>query len=538
MSRMMGRWATALAIVLWTGAVQAQVGSPVEITGQPQPPARSTPSSPAPAPAPSRPFLEATPAMEVGHLFEEVRRRAAVPVAPEELAARTLEGLKQIDPAFTTRRSDGAIAVLYQGKVVARIEAAAPSAWSGALPDGITRALAASPTATAAPPSEVTAALVNAMISPFSARARYISPANMRFPPPLKPGTPFGATWVRDGDRLVIRSVDPEGSAARVDIEPGDAILEIGDLPVDVLPDAMITEMLRQPITRRMTMQLARKDPKKGTRVALYGGAPHFDVTTNDGVVIIRYQRFGEVALPVINAYREAVRAMPPPGPVGIVLDLRGNTGGTLDAAVDFASPFLDPGPLLMVAGNKMSSADRYPVKRKSPAAAPDSLQTLPLVVVVNGETASGGEIVAGALQLRQRAVIVGTSTVAMGEIDTIVPLRGLGAARFTTGLVFLPGIYPLHDVGLAPTICLTESASNDIDRTIATGLRTMAPYAGRPRGQLTLDERAAARKACPASPRELGLQLDAAVYLARNEAAYKRALASLPPNPVAPGEQ
>jgi carboxyl-terminal processing protease len=536
MFRMMGRRVAVLAAVLWaaTASVQAQVGSPVDITGRPQPPALSPP--PAPVPSPPRPLPEPSPAVEVAFVFAEVQQRGATAVAPEELAVRTLDGLKQIDPAFTTRRADKAIAVLHQGKVVARIEATEPSGWRSALADGLARALAASPVAAQAKPLDIAAALVNAMVSPFGDRARHLSPEELRFAPRLNPGTPFGASWERQGDRLLIRSVDPAGSAARVKIEPGDAIVEIDDLPVSALSDAMAADLLTRPIERRITMQLARTNPKLGSRVALYGGARQFDVSSSDGVVVIRYQAFNSEIPSVMTAYREVARAVPPPGPVGIVLDLRGNTGGTLDAAIDLASQFLDPGPLAMVAGSKMSSADRYPVKRKAPTA-DTALQTLPLVVLVNGQTASGGEIVAGALQLRQRAVVVGSATHAMGEIDTIIPLSRLGAVRFTTGRIFLPGIYPLHEVGLAPTVCLADAAGGDMDRVIAAGLRTMGAYAGRPRARLSLDERAAARQACPGSAREPAFHLAVAEYLARSGAAYRRALDSLPPNPPAPGE-
>jgi carboxyl-terminal processing protease len=189
-----------------------------------------------------------------------------------------------------------------------------------------------------------------------------------------------------------------------------------------------------------------------------------------------------------------------------------------------------------MVAGSKSSTVQRFPVRTDRRVSLP-ALQTLPMVVVVNGETAAGGEIVAGALQLRQRAVIVGTATRALGEIDTIVPIARLGAVRFTTGRVYLPGIYPLHEVGVAPTVCLASASGGNPAQAIGTGLRTMAPYAGRPRAQLSLDERAAAHKACPGSPREPALELAVAEYLARDADAYRRALDTLPANPPAPGE-
>jgi carboxyl-terminal processing protease len=416
------------------------------------------------------------------------------------------------------------------------VTAAAPSGWSSAIEQGLDRAIAASDIAREKPPAELIAPLVNAMVASFGTRARFLGRDDLRPTPPLKPGTAFGATWERLADRLLIRSIDPEGSAARVKIEPGDAILEIDDLPVRALSDQMIVDVLSQPIARRTTMLLARTNPSLGRRVVLYGGQRQFEVSSKDGVVLIRFQAFGPEIRTVMAAFREVAREIPPPGVTGIVLDMRGNTGGTVDAAVELASQFLETGPLLMIAGSKMSSADRYPVRR-SISGLDNPVLSPRLVVVVNGETASGAEIVAGALQLRQRAVVVGTGTHAMGEVDTIVPLGLTGMVRFTTGRIFLPGIYPLNEIGLAPTVCLAGAQGGDMERTIAAGLRMMSAYAGRARSQLTMEERKAARMQCPASPREPVLDLLVADYLARNEAAYRRALDSLPPNPAAPGE-
>lgn len=522
-----------LAVLLWAGAACAQVGSPADIVGKPQP--APPPGATVPPPAPS--YVPPSPSVPeaVSTVFDEVLRLSVDPIVPEELAARTLDGFKTIDPGFALRRADKAIDVLYLGRVVAQVASAHVPGWSPALHVGIEKAVEASPAAKAAAPTDLAAALVNAMVGPFGPRARYLSPSDLRPPPPLKPGTIFGATWERQPDRLVIRSVDPEGSAARVKLEPGDAILEIDDLPVGMMPASRIDDLLTKPIGRRTTMQVARVNPKLGTRLVLYGGVQRFEVSTSDGVVVIRYQDFSGDIGRLMSAYREAVQALSSE-PVGIVLDLRGNLGGTLDAAVDLASLFLMPGPVVTVVGSEASSAQRFAVKDRAGTAI-GQLKTLPLVVVVNGETASGAEIVAGALQLRQRAVVVGTATHGMGEIDSLVPVRRLGAVRFTTGRIILPGLYALHGVGLAPTVCLAGISGGDAAQAVAAGVRTMTPYSGRSRAQLSPDERAAVARACLKSPREPAFDLAVAEYLARDAEAYRRALEALPANPTALGE-
>lgn len=530
---MVSRGSIVLAVLLWAGAACAQVGSPADIVGKPQP--SPPPGAIAPPPAPSYVPPSPSVAEAVSTAFDEVLRLSVDPIAPEDLAARTLDGLKTIDSGFALRRADKAIDVLYQGRVVARVAAAYVPGWSHALHVGIETAVDASPAAKAAAATDLAAALINAMVGPFGPRAHYLSPSDLRPPPPLKPGTAFGATWERRPDRLIIRSVDPEGSAARVKVEPGDAILEIDDVPVGTMPEAQVEDLLTKPIARRTAMQLARINPKLGTRVILYGGIQRFEVSTSDGVVVIRYQVFSGDIGRLMSAYREAVQALSSE-PVGVVLDLRGNLGGTLDAAVELASLFLMPGPVATVAGSDTSSPQRFAVKDRVGTAV-GQLKTLPLVVVVNGETASGAEIVAGALQLRQRAVVVGTATYGMGEIDTLLPIRRLGAVRFTTGRIFLPGAYALHGVGLAPTVCLAGISGGDAARAVAAGLRAMAPYSGRSRAQLSADERAAAGKACLKSPREPASDLAVAEYLARDAEAYRRALEALPANPTAPGE-
>lgn len=131
----------------------------------------------------------------------------------------------------------------------------------------------------------------------------------------------------------------------------------------------------------------------------------------------------------------------------GLVLDLRNNPGGLLDAAIDVSDLFLTQGIIVTAAGR---TADARFTRKATPG---DILDGLPLVVLVNGGTASASEIVAGALQDHHRALIVGTTTFGKGLVQTVMPLSRGRAIKLTTSRYFTPSGDSIHEVGIEPDI-------------------------------------------------------------------------------------
>ena len=135
----------------------------------------------------------------------------------------------------------------------------------------------------------------------------------------------------------------------------------------------------------------------------------------------------------------------------GIVLDLRNNPGGLLSQAVYVADAFLDAGEIVSTRGREPADGDRF---NATPG---DLAEGKPIVVLINGGSASASEIVAGALQDHRRAIVIGTNSFGKGSVQTIVPLRGDGAMRLTTARYYTPSGRSIQALGISPDIIVQQ---------------------------------------------------------------------------------
>ncbi|MGH7109008.1 MAG: S41 family peptidase, partial [Stellaceae bacterium] len=130
------------------------------------------------------------------------------------------------------------------------------------------------------------------------------------------------------------------------------------------------------------------------------------------------------------------------------ILDLRNNPGGLLNQAVAVANAFLDKGEIVSTRGRRPDDAQRYDARPGD-----DISGGLPMVVMINGGSASASEIVAGALKDQHRAVLLGTRSFGKGSVQTIIPLPGHGAMRLTTARYYTPSGRSIQDEGIEPDI-------------------------------------------------------------------------------------
>ncbi len=169
--------------------------------------------------------------------------------------------------------------------------------------------------------------------------------------------------------------------------------------------------------------------------------------------VVIRASTFNDQTLPnVRDGFDEVVAEMGGLGEVnGIVLDLRNNPGGLLTAGVDLADAFLEQGEIVSTRSRDTEGGDRFN------ATEGDLVEGLPMVVLINGGSASASEIVAGALQDHRRAVVVGTKSFGKGSVQTIMPVRGDGAIRLTTARYYTPSGRSIQALGISPDIVVVQ---------------------------------------------------------------------------------
>jgi carboxyl-terminal processing protease len=200
------------------------------------------------------------------------------------------------------------------------------------------------------------------------------------------------------------------------------------------------------------------------------GETAPFEVTLNRAVIRIQSVRSrveGEIGYVRITSFteqtdsglRQAVAKMRDQlGPKfkGLVLDMRNNPGGLLDQAIAVSDAFLERGEIVSTRGRRSEEAQRYNAR------AGDILGGLPLIVLINGGSASASEIVAGALQDHRRAILLGTRSFGKGSVQTIRPIGNQGAIRLTTARYFTPSGRSIQAQGIDPDI-VVEAARIEV---------------------------------------------------------------------------
>jgi carboxyl-terminal processing protease len=253
-------------------------------------------------------------------------------------------------------------------------------------------------------------------------------------------------------DSGALKVVSPrDGSpAADAGIRPGETILAIDKQPVFDLTLPQIEAQLRGPVDSEVTLTF-RGDDSKPHDVKLKRVAAKWSTVTSrmesDDVGYIRVAGFDDGTRAALTAAVQNLAQQAGNKLIGYVIDLRNNPGGNFNVAVQAADDFIDKGDIVLIKGRK-GEADKHI------AATPgDITNGLPLVVLVNGGTASEAELVAGALEDDHRAVLVGTKTFGESAIETLIPLNGNGAIKLTTARFETPSGHAIQGKGIDPDV-------------------------------------------------------------------------------------
>ncbi len=249
----------------------------------------------------------------------------------------------------------------------------------------------------------------------------------------------------------VISPID-DTPAAKAGIQSGDLILAIDDAPVTDMTLSEAVDKLRGPVGTQVKLTMRRQGVQpfemKLTRGDIKVDPVKSRVADGD-IGYVRITSFSERTDSAVQQAIKAIKAQSGGKLAGIVLDLRNNPGGLLDQAIAVSNDFLDKGEIVSIKG-------RLPKDNRSYQALPDHdlARGLPVVVLINGGSASASEIVSGALQDQKRATIIGTRTFGKASVQTIIPLgQGNGALRLTTARYYTPSGHSLQAQGVAPDI-------------------------------------------------------------------------------------
>ena len=300
--------------------------------------------------------------------------------------------------------------------------------------------------------AELIEAAIGGMLTSLDPHSGYLSEENYREMQVQTRGA-FGGLGIQvtmeNGLVLVVSPID-DTPAFRAGIESGDYIIELDGEPVMGMDlDQAVSAMRGAPGTDISFMvQRGEEEPFEVTltREIIRVESVRWRIE-DDGVGYIRISSFTEQTERGIEEALEEIEAELGDTLVGYVLDLRNNPGGLLDQAIAVADAFLDRGEIVSTRGRIEGAAQRWN------ATEGDLADGEPVVVLINGGSASASEIVAGALQDHGRAILLGTQTFGKGSVQTIAPLAGNGAVRMTTARYYTPSGRSIQALGISPDI-------------------------------------------------------------------------------------
>ncbi|WP_395646601.1 S41 family peptidase [Terricaulis sp.] len=261
-----------------------------------------------------------------------------------------------------------------------------------------------------------------------------------------------------DGIVKVVSPIDGT-PAARAGIQAGDYLTAINGQSIVGLTLNEAVRQMRGDVGSAITVTVARQgqDPFDVELQREIINVRAVTARVDGDIGIIRISTFNERTSAMLQDAIRTVRRDTGGRLRGIVVDLRNNPGGLLDQAIEVSDAFLDGGEVVSTRGRQQGDVQRYNARRG------DDLAGVPVVVLINGASASAAEIVAGALQDRNRALIVGTTSFGKGSVQTVIPLQGGrdGALRLTTARYYTPAGRSIQGAGIEPDM---EVAARRVD--------------------------------------------------------------------------
>jgi carboxyl-terminal processing protease len=457
--------------------------------------------------------------------------RTLEPVPLSQLTVWGLRGLTALDPALSTDLREGKLRLLNGERLVTAEQPPSETDVSGWAATATRLALAAaeiSPRTRRAGTQGVLQSFFDELFNHLDPYSRYVPPSDADEDRERRTGEAgVGLRLIRRGAAITVAEAIVDGPGALAGIRPGDTIVSVDGRATKGRDTATVTSWIAGPEAAELSITWRSRDGR------LHAARLERALVPPETVFA---QRTGEVLVIVVTAFNYSTdshlaRAIVdglggPHPPEGIVLDLRGNRGGLLRQAVAAADRLLPAGPVVITAGRDPAAT------REWRSAGDEMAEEIPVVVIVDGRSASAAEILAAALADRGRAVVIGSSTLGKGLVQTIAPLPDGGELYVTWSRVLAPRGWPIQGLGVLPQLCtsLGQDALHAQLGALAQGRQPMMKALEihrAARAPLQAAQILAIRRACPAAEgREA--DLDTARVLIRNPAAYAAAL--LPP--------
>jgi len=312
-------------------------------------------------------------------------------------------------------------------------------------------------------------AAINGMLTSLDPHSSYMPPDaydDMR----VQTKGEFGGLGIEvtqeEGFIKVVSPIDGT-PAAEAGIQAGDFITHVDGESVLGLTLDQAVDKMRGPVGSEIVITIARKGVEKPFDVSIIRDTIKLTAvkTRVEGkAVVARITTFNDQTYP--NLEEGLKKSIDEAGGIekidGVVIDLRNNPGGLLTQAIAVSDAFLDKGEIVSTRGRHPEDSERF---NAEPG---DLIDGKPVVVLINGGSASASEIVTGALQDHRRAIVVGTKSFGKGSVQTVMPMKGGGAMRLTTARYYTPSGRSIQSLGISPDIWVEQPPAKPADAEAA----------------------------------------------------------------------
>jgi carboxyl-terminal processing protease len=318
--------------------------------------------------------------------------------------------------------------------------------------------------------SKLIESAVNGMLSGLDPHSSYMDAKSFK-DMQIQTRGEFGGLGIEvtmeDGLIKVVAPID-DTPAAKAGVMANDIITHLDDDQVQGLTLNQAVEKMRGPVNTKIRLKIMRKGQDNPVEISIMRDIIRVRAVRSkveDDVGYIRITQFNEQTNENLKkAISELSTQIGSDKLKGYVLDLRNNPGGLLDQAISVSDAFLEKGEIVSTRGRNAEETQRFNAR------AGDLIKGKPVIVLINGGSASASEIVAGALQDHKRATVIGTRSFGKGSVQTIIPLgSGNGALRLTTARYFTPGGRSIQAKGIVPDIEVMQDVPEELKQRTET---------------------------------------------------------------------
>src|SRR5450830_282522 len=379
--------------------------------------------------------------------------------------------------------------------------------------------------------SKLIESAINGMLTGLDPHSSYMDPKSFRDMQVQTRGE-FGGLGIEvtmeDGLIKVVAPID-ETPAAKAGILANDLITKLDDDQVQGMTLNQAVEKMRGPVNTKIKLTIMRKGQDKPIEVSLTREVIRVrsvrSQVEGEDVGYIRMTQFTEQTTDGLKKAITDISAKVGKDKLkGYILDLRNNPGGLLDQAISVSDAFLQKGEIVSTRGRTAEETRRFNARSG------DLTKGKPMIVLINGGSASASEIVAGALQDHKRVTVIGTRSFGKGSVQTIIPLgSGNGALRLTTARYFTPSGRSIQAKGISPDIEVLQDVPDEIKAKTDTSTKGEASL----RGHLKIgegEEQTGSQSYIPPDPKN-----DKALNMAMDLLRGTQVNSAFPPNPKTP---